>query len=159
MHESKPKRSKILIDPQVQWSLALRILLHWGMLVICLLMINSMIALLMMAGHRPLSGAFGDVLRDQVPLMVVLVVLLPVFLRDTLKMSNRFAGPMYRLRTTLAKMARGESVSAINFRQGDFWQEVAADFNTVTAKYEQTLARNKQLEAELAQLREQRISV
>ncbi|SRR6056297_1131675 len=148
MHESKPKRSKILIDPQVQWSLALRILLHWGMLVICLLMINSMIALLMMAGHRPLSGAFGDVLRDQVPLMVVLVVLIPVFIRDTLKMSNRFAGPMYRLRTGLAALHRGEDTQAIRLRERDFWQPIADDFNGVLKQVQDLKAENERLKAE-----------
>ena len=147
MSDSNLKRSRILIDPQVQWSLALRVLLHWGMLVVCLLMVNTVITLLMMAGQRPLTGALGDAMRDQVPLLLVLLVLVPVFVRDTMKMSNRFAGPMYRIRTGLTALNRGEKTKPIKLRDRDFWQPVADDFNGVLKQVEELKAENEKIRA------------
>jgi len=148
------KRSRILVDPPVQWAIVKRIFFHWAMFLICLVSISVMVRLMFTTGELPFAQTLADACRSQLPLLMVMAILMPVFLRDTLKMSNRFAGPMYRLRTALTKMAHDESVSAIKFRAGDFWQEVAADFNTVAAKYEQAQKRNAKLEAELAQLRE-----
>tara|TARA_R110002049_G_scaffold305056_3_gene501111 strand:+ start:70506 stop:70970 length:465 start_codon:yes stop_codon:yes gene_type:complete len=147
------KRSKILVDPPVQWAIARRIVIHWGLFLTCLVTISVMVRLMFSAGDLPFTQALAVAIRSQVPILIVMFFLMPVFLRDTLKMSNRFAGPMYRLRTALGKMSQGEIVSSINFRNGDFWQEVAADFNTVAAKYEATIKRNEELEAELAQLK------
>ena len=153
------KRSKILVDPPVQWAIARRIVCHWALFLACLVTISVMVRLMFTAGDHPFGEALSLAIRSQVPILVVMLLLMPVFLRDTLKMSNRFAGPMYRLRTALSKISEGETVSAINFRTGDFWQEVAADFNTVAAKYEASLRRNEALEAELAELRQQHVSV
>ena len=61
----------------------------------------------------------------------VMLLLLPVFLRDTLKLSNRFAGPMYRLRIALQSLAAKQSASPIKFRAGDFWQEATTDFSRI----------------------------
>ena len=46
-------------------------------------------------------------------------------------MSNRFVGPMYRLRNTLRQLADGESVHPIKLREKDFWIDVADDVNRV----------------------------
>ena len=123
------------------------------MFLACLVTISVMVRMMFAAGQQPFIDALAVAVRSQVPILVVMFFLMPVFLRDTLKLSNRFAGPMYRLRTALSMMARGETVSSINFRNGDFWQEAAADFNTVAAKYESALKRNAELEAELAELK------
>ncbi|MEM9644182.1 MAG: hypothetical protein AAF989_04235 [Planctomycetota bacterium] len=149
MQKSTPKRTRFLIDPKVQWSLAIRVLGHWAMLILCLVMVNSVISLLMMAGQRPLTGALGEALRQQTPLIAVLVVLVPVFVRDTLKMSNRFAGPMYRLRTELAKVNQGVPASPIKLRDRDFWQPVADDFNGVLAKMETLQSENEALRQQI----------
>ena len=55
--------------------------------------------------------------------------MLPIFAWDTVTLSHRFTGPMYRFRKTLQELAaRGEAPS-VKLRDGDFWQEVADDFN------------------------------
>ena len=153
------KRSRILVDPAVQWAIARRIICHWALFLTCLVSISLMVRLMFSAGDMPFYEAFLTAARGQLPILVVMFFLMPVFLRDTLKMSNRFAGPMYRLRTALAKMAQGESVHTINFRSGDFWQEAAADFNTVASKYELAVKRCEELENELAEMREHHASV
>lgn len=146
------KRSRLLIDPQVQWSLALRLLGHWALLVACLLMVNTMISLMMMAGQKPLVKAFAEALQGQTPLLAVLFVMVPVFIRDTLKLSNRFAGPMYRLRTGLAAVNDPanpiEEVRPIKLREGDFWSAAADDYNKVLDRMKQLTAENERLRAD-----------
>ena len=48
-------------------------------------------------------------------------------------------------------MACNEQVNSINFRSGDFWQDAAADFNTVLTKFEELRQENEALKAELKQ--------
>ena len=44
------------------------------------------------------------------------------------------AGPLVRLRRSMRALARGEHVEPIKFREGDFWQEFAEEFNAVAAR-------------------------
>jgi hypothetical protein len=55
--------------------------------------------------------------------------MLPVFIVDTIKLSHRFAGPIYRLRNVIRGMADGEPYKPVLFREKDFWQGLAEDFN------------------------------
>lgn len=118
-----------------------------------------MVRLLMSVGDQPFGEALQSALKAQAPLMAVMLILMPIFLRDTLKLSNRFAGPMYRLRTVLAEMAEGKEGSKIKFRTGDFWQPTAGDFNVVLDQMNMLKAQNAQLESELKELRSQTASV
>ena len=145
------ERARILVDPKVQWAIAGRILLHWTLFLICILSISSMVRILSAVGDQPFSAAFQSALIAQIPIFGVMLMLLPVFLRDTLKLSNRFAGPMYRLRTALKAVSDQETLKPIKFRTGDFWQEAASDFNEVLAEIQQLRIENQSLRAQLSE--------
>jgi hypothetical protein len=70
-------------------------------------------------------------------LAVVLAVLSPVFIYDSIKLSNRFAGPMISFRTALRALAKGEEIGQLRFRRGDFWPEFANDLNAVAKRLQQ----------------------
>ena len=142
------QRSRLLVDPKVQWAVAGRIFCHWLMFLVCLLAIGVMMRVLLAAGTQPFSEAMKEGLFAQGPILGVMILLLPVFLRDTLKMSNRFAGPMYRLRTELRNLATGQPARPIKFRKGDFWQEAAGDFNHVLGQLDRLKIENDQLRAD-----------
>ena len=55
--------------------------------------------------------------------------MLPVFVYDTMKLSNRIAGPVVRLRSTMDQIRKGENTASLQFRDGDYWQEMADEFN------------------------------
>lgn len=74
---------------------------------------------------------FADVCLDYSAVLVMSAFLLPFAAYDMLKLSNRIAGPLYRLRGSLAALADGESVSEVQFRPDDFWPEMAEEFNRV----------------------------
>ena len=153
------KRRRILVDPKVQYSIAGRILTHWGLFVACLVVINVAVRVFANIANQPFWDALLSASTSQAPILFVMTIMLPMFLRDTMIMTNRFAGPMYRLRTALESVSRGDKVDAIRFRKGDFWQEVAGDFNTVVAQMETLKEQNKQLKAEIAQLQQEEIAV
>ncbi|KAA1262474.1 hypothetical protein LF1_50390 [Rubripirellula obstinata] len=149
------QRSRLLVDPKVQWSVAGRVLLHWIAFLVCLLTIGIMVQMLLAAGTESIGVALEDGLVNQLPILAVMILLLPVFLRDTLKLSNRFAGPMYRLRTELAKLANDQPASSVKFRTGDFWQDVAGDFNHVLGQLERLQSENETLRGELKTARKE----
>ena len=62
------------------------------------------------------------------------LVLLPLVVFDILRLSNRFVGPLLRLRQSMRQLAQGEHVDPIEFRCNDFWREFADEFNAVLAR-------------------------
>ena len=144
-------RSRLLVDPQVQWSITLRVLFHWTAFLVCLVSVGAMFRILGSPGSQPWGDAWKSALSAQIPTLGVMFLMLPVFLRDTLKMSNRFAGPMYRLRTALAELAKTNETKPIKFRTGDYWLEVADDFNEAFGKLDELKKENRRLRAILAE--------
>ncbi|MEM9587224.1 MAG: hypothetical protein AAGA03_08075 [Planctomycetota bacterium] len=141
-----PKRTRILVDPEVQWAIGRRVIGHWMLFALALVSLNVAISVLLAAGTRPWSESFGEALRSQIPIAIVIAALIPAFVRDTMKLSNRFAGPMYRLRTTLAQVRENQTPQPVSFRDGDFWQDVAGDFNVVLSELAMLRKQVKDLE-------------
>jgi hypothetical protein len=127
------KRKKLLVDPKVQGALLVRAAMYWAF------SLSSITLLLLcwriIAGPaRPFYMHFDDMWFFYGPALVASIVLLPIVLLDTLRLSNRFVGPLFRVRTEMRKLARGERVEPLRFRDGDFWQEIAREFNAVAAR-------------------------
>jgi hypothetical protein len=125
------RRRKNLVDFEVQTCLLKRVAIHW-------LLFMSVNALALYGWTFLLVGAEGELqahltyfLRLYFPVLVVSVLLLPVLLLDTSKLSNRFVGPIVRVRKTLALAVKGEAVQPVKFRENDFYGELAKDLNAV----------------------------
>jgi len=58
----------------------------------------------------------------------------PVFIYDSIKLSNRFVEPTISFRTTLNKLAAGQDAADLNFCQNGFWKELTNDLNKVSAE-------------------------
>ncbi|MGA2255546.1 MAG: hypothetical protein ABSG53_12855 [Thermoguttaceae bacterium] len=126
-------RKRFFVDYRVQGALIVRVVLYWLMclLTIMLLLLGwGMIA----SPNRPLNTQLTELWTLHGPAAVASLLVLPAVILDLLRASNRFAGPMFRLRRSLHDLAQGKPVAAVRFRQGDFWQEFADDFNTVAAR-------------------------
>ncbi len=129
-------RKRFLVDYRVQGALIVRVVLYW---LTCLLtMMFLLLGWRMIAEPaRPLSAHLTDVWVLYGPVAVTSLLLLPGVIYDLLRLSNRFAGPMFRLRRSMHDLAQGKPVAAVRFRHSDFWQEFADDFNTVAARAEE----------------------
>ncbi len=127
---SKPRRTKRFIDSRVQGALARRIIAHWllfvgvGCLVAFVLQVLS-------NPFRPISEHVRDMWWTHGPFLLVLVFLMPVFVVDTIKLSHRFAGPIFALRRAIRNVAEGGVVKPLRFRKRDFWHDLADDWNTM----------------------------
>ena len=74
---------------------------------------------------------FGDTMHRFLPFFIITMALIPAFVWDTLKLTNRFAGPILRLRGALSDASAGRAIVPLHFRTNDFWQEIAQNFNSV----------------------------
>ena len=127
---SVPERKQTYVDPQVQGALVRRIILHW----LGFFMTASIVAFVLQVLSNPLismSVHLEELWWTQGPFLIVMVFLLPVFVLDTIKLSHRFAGPIYRLRRTIREIAGGAPPRHLKFRDFDFWQGLATDFNSM----------------------------
>ena len=118
-------------------ALMLRVIAYWFF---CILAITQILLVWKVATAPP--GPFLSYFRfDQLwqehgMVAIAAVLLLPIMLVDVLSTSNRFAGPVYRMRRSLRALGQGEYTAPINFRKGDFWPEMADEFNAVAAYVE-----------------------
>lgn len=71
---------------------------------------------------------------------------------------HRVAGPVYRFRQTLLKLNRGEPVSEINLREGDFFHEVAHDINTIIHRFRAEETKLDELKAKINEIQRTGIS-
>jgi len=133
MAENCCLRKRLLVDVPIQGALVVRVVLYWLM---CLFIIGALLLSWRWFASPP--GPLGRDLRElwsQYGMAAVAsAVLLPLVVFDLLRLSHRFAGPMFRLRRSMRDLARGKPVAAIRFREGDFWHEFADDFNAVAAR-------------------------
>jgi len=125
---SEVNRKKSYVDPQVQGALVRRLVIHWvsyvsvaAAVAFCLQVLSNPV--------QPLGEHIQKAWWTHGLFLLVLVFLLPVFVLDSIKLSNRFAGPIYRLRRTIHNIAQGDPPPRLKFRDFDFWQGMAQDFN------------------------------
>jgi hypothetical protein len=123
-------RKRIFVDPRLQGALVVRIVAYW---LLCLAAMAVMLRCFQaVAGVGGVSAGPADDLRLFCSAAAVGTLLfLPLVAVDVVRLSHRFVGPMVRLRRTLRELGCGQRVEPIRFRDGDFWQEVAAEFNAV----------------------------
>jgi hypothetical protein len=128
----KFQRAKVFVDRSVQGALVRRLLLQWFMFFTIAVIVMPFWELILSGDlTTPSMVAMKESWKHTAPMFVFLLALLPAFAWDTVKLSNRFAGPIYRIRQVIRSAAAGEKVQPIKLRHGDFWQDVADDVNTL----------------------------
>jgi hypothetical protein len=129
----KSKRRQKYIDPKVQGAIVLRTIFYWTLcMVTIILMLMAWRAFAWPA--RPLQTHLDEIWFRFSPVFITSLLLLPVLIADAIGLSNRFAGPMVRLRQSMRRLADGERVALVQFRKNDFWQEFAEDFNRLVVR-------------------------
>ena len=131
MASPSKKRRKILVDPEVQVGIIRKIAAHWVVFFICNAMALMIWVRLFEQPDADWGQTFADAVRRFLPFFVITLALIPAFVWDTLKLTNRFAGPILRLRGALLDASQGRAVAPLRFRENDFWQEIARNFNAL----------------------------
>lgn len=123
------RRSRNYVDREVQTTLLKRLSGHWALFVLANL---AAVFLWTLAFETP-DSTWQHALRTSqmrlVPFVIVSLAMVPVFVLDAVKLSNRFAGPIIRVRRALSQIAEGKTPKAIEFRSNDFWKSLANDLN------------------------------
>jgi len=148
------ERHAYFVDKKVQGALLVRAARYW---VLSLVVVGALTIL----GWMFVSPGMPVLveIRDQLPSLLggfvvalaVSLVVLPVILYDLARMSNRFAGPMLRLRRGMEQAVAGERVEAIHFRDHDYWQEFADAFNELNERLQSQEQAIQQTESEPAE--------
>jgi len=136
MASKSTQRKKHFVDRAVQGAILLHIVAHWAMFLFAAGLFLFFIELL--AGDPRDAGK--NLLPRHGPTVLAVLVLGPILIRDLCKLTNRFAGPMVRLRRAMHDLAEGREVSPIHFRERDFWKDLAIDFNRVVERVQSTKA-------------------
>jgi nitrogen fixation/metabolism regulation signal transduction histidine kinase len=127
---AQPRRTKHFIDSTVQGSLARRIILHW-LAFLSVAFLVSFILQVLSNPFRSITAHLQDLWFTHGPFLLVTVFLLPVFIVDSIKLSHRFAGPIFSLRRAIREVAAGAPPRKLKFRRRDFWQDLALDYNAM----------------------------
>ncbi len=143
------KRRQHYIDSHVQGSLLRRIFIHWITFfgVACL----SVVVLKTLLGDpsEPIMQRMVSESSEFIFLGVILISLFPAFMLDTIRFSNRFVGPIARLRRVLRELGNNDDVTVVKFRESDFWADVANDFNKAAALCKQQREEIAELKGQL----------
>ena len=130
---SAAPRKKTFVDPQVQGALVRRLIMHWAGF-FALASLVAFILQVLSNPFEPISVHLQQLWWTQGPFLLATVFLLPVFVLDTIKLSHRFVGPIKRLQSTIRNISTGEGSTTVKFREVDFWQGLAEEFNEMVEK-------------------------
>ena len=129
------KRRQLLIDRPVQVGLVTRVVFHWFTFLATVIVVLPLFRAIILGDFAtPISVRLTHAGIEAAVLLTLFVLLLPYFVYDTFRVTNRFAGPMYRLHQTFKSLAEGVPFRPVNFRKGDFWHDVAQDFNRMVTR-------------------------
>lgn len=126
-------RKQLYMGSKVQVALLSRVVMYW-----CAYMgaIAAFVLIwrIVTGPARLFYTHFEDMWFHFGPAVIASLILLPLLLWDMLRVSNRFVGPLTRMRMHFRMGARGEQVPPVHFREGDFWHEVSEEFNALMAE-------------------------
>jgi hypothetical protein len=126
----RKKRRAYLVDWRVQGAILRQTLAQWFVFALVGALLFAVFQVLLGGTPgEPWSYRFQAIWPMAASLFVSLLMLLPKFVHDSLKLSNRFAGPIVRLRNTLREIGQGKPYKKISFRNSDLWQEIAGELD------------------------------
>ena len=135
------RRSIFFIDRKVQGALVVRTCVYW---LFCLFSVSLMLICwsAFTGPLRPFSVMAAEVYQRHAAVLLASLILLPITAMDVLRLSNRFVGPVSRMRSALEELAAGRAIEPIHFRDDDYWRELASHLNEVAARLKQSDSRS-----------------
>lgn len=137
------QRRRYIVNPHFQWAFILRIIGMASVILAVFYLAHSVFfwrmteqgAALGLPPEHPfflfLESARGLMARL---FFVTAAVIVGFIVMAGAMLSNRIAGPLYRLNQHMKAVARGEIDGPVSFRKHDYFQELADSFNDVIKK-------------------------
>jgi hypothetical protein len=134
------RRSIFFIDRKVQGALVVRTAIYW---LFCLFSVSLMLICwsVFTGPIKPFNVLVAELYHRHGAVLLASLIVLPIAVMDVLRVSNRFVGPVARTRAALAELAAGRTIEPIQFRDDDYWRELAGNLNEVAARLKQSESR------------------
>ena len=110
--------------------------MHWTLFILAGLVVTTFMHVVQ-DPFQSIGYHFSAVWNQHGVFFIMAVLMLPILVFDCFKLSNRFVGPVFRLRETINRLAAGEDTQPLSFRDGDFWKALAQDFNNMVDRLSQ----------------------
>jgi hypothetical protein len=124
----RPIRQQLLVEKDVQVSLILRALLYGTACMTYFTVIQFFTQAMNHPGIQ-VSEIFLSLTDEAIYWVPGFLVLGPLMVYDMLRITNRVAGPIYSMRREMRTIVEGESGRGLKFRNDDYWDSLATDFN------------------------------
>jgi hypothetical protein len=137
---AKSKRHKVYMGGHLQRRIVTRLAIYWGLYHIVLFHGMFFLRYLtyrneVLNGEAPVPFVelYGTFAWDNFSLVICAAAVCPLILWDMVLLTHRVAGPLWSLERTLERMAKGEVVHKIKFRNGDLVDGLERAFNAYLA--------------------------
>lgn len=130
---SNPKRKQLLVDRDVQGTIIKRVLIYAACCILFVI-VPLLIAYTINNPSELFYENLPNVWAQTGYAITVMAVTVPLVIMDILRLSNRFVGPIFRLRREISMLAAGEEVRPLKFRDGDYWQDLADSLNKIAQR-------------------------
>jgi hypothetical protein len=135
MNMFQSRRGKIYLGGMLQGTLVRRLAIGW--IAYNILLFHGLFLVSYLEGSQPTADDAQPTLLERYEAFAWQDRLLifgalaagPIFLWDVIRCTHRVAGPLVRLEQTLLRMAKGETVSEIRFRKGDWLNSLERALN------------------------------
>lgn len=136
MNSPTPDRRKFRLDPRVRGEVARQCFYYWiGYVAAILLFLSAWIGVV----DQPRSPAdfWQKLMTLGLPTLAGSALFLPLLFFHSARFSNRFSGPLYRIRKTLSALSRGETSEHLILRKDDYWEDLADDVERISQYIDQ----------------------
>jgi|LakMenEpi03Aug12_release.lakeMendotaPanAssembly.Ray.scaffolds.fasta_scaffold00132_20 hypothetical protein len=151
-------RRKIWIDQVVQGGLVGRIVLYW-LSVVAYFAIGHFVFQWIDQPEWTTEEHIQGMLETFGFWFPGLLLLVPLVVFDIVKLSHRFAGPIYRLKSHLSKVCSGTEKGKLWFREGDYWWELVEPVNTVITRMVTAEEKMVELSSKVSQLERENLQL
>lgn len=126
----RPIREQLFIEQDVQLSLIMRAVLYGA----ACMTYFTVIQFFTKASTHPGTSTWETILSltdEGIYWVPGFFLLGPLMVYDMLRITNRVVGPIFAMRRQMRLISQGEEGRQLKFRNDDYWDSLAIEFNTV----------------------------
>ncbi len=131
------RRRRQLVYPRIQLALALQAIRIWALFLFTMFGLLCGLEYFNNGAQESMGNCALKMWERHGPALVVILFLLPAIIYDSIKLSNRFVGPLMRLRTAMQAIASGQAVEPLKCRRKDCAEDFFNAFNEMLDKLKQ----------------------
>ncbi len=120
----------LVIEPKIQWTLAIRTILHW---VACVTYFAVVLFFTQML-YDPEQSLWEHIRAyafDALHWLPAILLLLPLVVYDTLRVSQRIVTPVLQVQAGLAELVEDQKSARLEIAEEDYFPELLNHFNQV----------------------------